>query len=184
MSAEINKTLGVPSNLDKKSAEFLSNALAKNTQQGFDYIKFRQSLNQIKKLNLDESTSIKSAFATASTIGLTKNSLINSGKHYLSVLMNEKSQFDQALNNQISQRVAARKNEVLQLEQKITEYRTKVKEIEKKIEEYKYRIDNSDSEVEKARKKIEDTKSKFELAFNKYVEIIESDISQFDAYLT
>jgi len=80
----------------------------------------------MEKLGLAESTAIQSAYATASTIGVTKAALINSAKHYLSVLMNEKSQFDSALNNQVKQRVASRKDEVLKLEQQIQEYRKKI----------------------------------------------------------
>ena len=183
MSAEISKTLGIPSDIDKKSSKFLSSALAKNIQTGFDYFKFKQSLNQIAKLHLGDSTSIQSAFATASTIGVSKGALINSAKHYLSVLRNEKSQFDAALNNQIQQRVAARKDEVLKLEQKIQEYNLKIKEIQKKIEEFKYKIDNSDAEVQKAKQKIEETKSKFEMTITEYIDIIEKDIQQFETYL-
>lgn len=183
MSAEIKKVLGIDQDVDKKSADFLSSALAKGKQDGFDYIKFKQSLNQIAKLNLDESTTMQSAFATASTIGVTKGALVNSAKHYLSVLMNEKSQFDSALNNQVKERIANKKTEVLKLEEAIQELKKKITQIEKRITEYQHRIDNSDAEVEKAKQKILDTKTKFEKSFEVFVQIIEMDIQKIEQYL-
>lgn len=183
MSAEIKKIMGVGGDLDKKSADFLSTAMLKQAQKDFDYIKFKQSLNQMGKLGLAESTAIQSAYATASTIGVTKATLINSAKHYLSVLMNEKSQFDSALNNQVKQRVASRKDEVLKLEQQIQEYRKKITAIEKKVAEFENRIANSDEEVENAKAKILKTKTDFETAFDQFVEIIKGDISKFQEHL-
>jgi chromosome segregation ATPase len=183
MSAEIKKILALSPNVDKKTADFLSNALLKGKQNGFDYLKFKQSLNQIAKLNLDEGTTLQSAYATASTIGITKASLISSAKHYLNVLMHEKSQFDSALNKQVKERIASKKEEVVKLEQRIQELKAKIKEIEKKVTEYQHRIDNSDSEVEKAKQKILATKTKFEKSFEVFVNIIEGDIQKIEQYL-
>lgn len=183
MSAEIKKVLGLSSDVDKKTADFLSKALDKGKQKGFDYLKFKQSLNQISKLSLDEGTTLQSAYATASTIGVTKQALVSSAKHYLNVLMNEKSQFDSALNKQVKERVASKKEQVVKLEQSIQQLKAKIAEIEKKVLEYQHKIDNSDSEVEKAKQKILDTKTKFEKSFEVFVKIIEGDIQKIEHYL-
>lgn len=183
MSSEIKTILGIDQSCDKKSADFLSSAITQNSLEGFDYIKFKQSLNELAKLKMDDVTAIQSAFATASTMGVTKTGLVNSAKHYLSVLMNEKSQFDSALNNQIKQRVASKREEVQKLQQRIEEYQKKIVEIKAKITEFQSRIGNADEEVEKAKAKIQETKNKFESTFKAFTDAIESDIEQIDQHL-
>ena len=95
--------------------------MIKETQPGFDYLKFKQSVEQLAGLKLDVPTSLKSAFVTASTMGVTKDSLLQSARHYLTILGDEKKQFDQALNNQVQQRIDSKKAELQQLQQQIEE---------------------------------------------------------------
>lgn len=183
MSTEIKKILVISPDVDKKSADFLSNALAKGQQGGFDYLKFKQSLNQIAQLNLDEGTSFQSAFATASTIGITKEGLVSSAKHYLNLLDHEKSQFDSALQKQVKERIASKKEQVIKLEQGIEELKAKIKALEKKIIEFQHRIDNSDAEVEKAKQKILETQSRFEKSYEVFQNVIQEDIRKIEQFL-
>lgn len=183
MSAEIKRTLNIEGDLDKKSADFLSAAIAKHSENGFDYIKYKQALNAMAKMELEEEIAFKSAYATARTMGVTKTGLVNSAKHYLQVLMNEKSQFDQALNNQVKERVASKKDQVLKFQEGIEQMKKKIEELEKKIAEYQAKIDSADDEVDKAKQKIRETKEKFETTFNAFVDIINRDIEQVKLYI-
>ena len=118
---KISQLLKLGNSADQKSIDFLENAMIKSSQPGFDYLKFKQSIDSLSSLNLDTVTSLKSAFATASTMGVTKDSLLQSGRHYLTVLGDEKKQFDQALTNQVQQRVDSKKEELKKLELQIEE---------------------------------------------------------------
>ena len=42
----------------------------------FDYLKFKMSHQALLKMGMDESTAAKSAFLTASTMGITKENLL------------------------------------------------------------------------------------------------------------
>ncbi|MDX1478930.1 MAG: hypothetical protein R3301_14555 [Saprospiraceae bacterium] len=183
MSTEIKKTLNIGTEFDKKSADFLSAAIAKHAQDGFDYIKYKQALNAMASMDLEEAIAFKSAFATAKTMGVTKTGLINSAKHYLQVLMNEKSQFDEALNNQVKERVASKKDQVLKYQSGIEEMRKKIEEMKKRIAEFQSKIDSADEEVEQAKAKIRQTKEKFESTFDAFVAIINEDIENAKEYL-
>ncbi len=183
MSSEFITVLGLGDGHDKKSAAFLSSALAKNVSKEFDYMKYRQALNALHALNLDEATSFKSAYATATSMGVTKSSLINSAKQYLSVLMNEKSQFDAALNHQIKERVGSKRDEVVKLQQKIEEMRHKIRELEHRINEFQRKIDSADDDVGEAKQKILETKEKFESTFQAFVDAITRDIERMNEYL-
>jgi chromosome segregation ATPase len=183
MSTEIKKTLGITDDFDKKSADFLATALGKATSKEFDYMKYRQSLNAMQELKLDEPTSFKSAYAAARSMGVTKDGLVNSARQYLSLLMNEKTQFDTALNNQIKERVGAKHDEVVKLQQGIEQMKQKIREFESKISEFQNKIDTADDDVVSAKQKIQETKERFESAFKAFTDVISKDIERINQYL-
>lgn len=183
MSNEIKKALGIGNKHDKKSVDFLSKAISTSSTEGFNYIKYRQALNAMAKIGLDEATSFKSAFATANTIGLTKTGLISSAKHYLSVLMKEKGKFDEALAHRVKDKIASKSEQVLKLEQRIEEMKKKIGELEKRIGDSQQKIDAADEDVEREKEKIRQTQENFETAFNAFVKVINDDIARVNEHI-
>ena len=180
---KISKLLGLESTSDQKSVDFLENALSKQSQPGFDYLKFKQSIDQLAGLNLDTTTSLKSAFATASTMGVTKDTLLQSARYYLTILGDEKKQFDQALNNQVQQRIASRKDELQRLQQQIEDNKKQIAKLEKQIQEFQEKISRSDEEMTEAKASIDQTKSKFENTYQQFVSAIERDMTAIQQHL-
>ena len=183
MSTEIQKALKISTDLDKKSKDFLAKALAALETDKFDYIKYRQALNSIEEMGLEQATAFKSAFATARTLGVTKSGLVSSAKGYLSVLMEEKSKFDEALANQVKTKIASKGDQVLKLEARIEEMKKKISEMNKKIAEHNAKIAAADDEVEKEKQKIVETQQKFENTFEAFVQVIKEDIDRVTEYL-
>lgn len=175
---KISELLHLGNQTDQKSVEFLENAITKNTQSGFDYLKFKLSIEQLASLQLDSATALKSAFATASTMGVTKDSLLQSARHYLTILGDEKKQFDQALTNQVQQRIDSKKEELFKLQQEIEEHRRHISRLEKQIQDSQERIAKSDEEVAEAKSMIDQTKVKFESTYQQFVSAIEKDMTQ------
>ncbi|MDQ3015378.1 MAG: hypothetical protein M3R25_01455 [Bacteroidota bacterium] len=174
---KISQLLGLSGSTDQKSVDFLENAMVKQSQPGFDFLKFKQSISQLAGLNLDTATSLKSAFATASTMGVTKDSLLQSARHYLTVLGDEKKQFDQALNNQVQQRIASKKDELSKVQTQIEDHKRQINKLEKQITEFQEKISRSDEEMTEARTSIDQTKMKFETTYQLFVAAIEQDIT-------
>ena len=168
--------------LDAKSISYLSNAIEKNNLKGFDYLEFKKSLAAMADM-LDEETAIKSAFATAANMGLTKDKLLQSIEHYKNVLSKEKRQFDEALKSQTEQKINNKREEKLQLKEHIVNLKKKISEVENKIAAYQERIDNSDSEIAAAEEKINETKKNFENAFSKFNEEISEDFNLINSIL-
>jgi len=166
-------------NLDERSVEFLTNALASSAQQGFDYLKFKASLHQLKQLNMDDSTAVKSAFATASTVGLSKDKLLHSSELYRKVLMQEKDQFEAAMRHQLEKRVATKEDETEYLKAKVLEYKQKIAELEKQIASYDKKINNADQEIEAEKTKIQSTQQKFVEAHKAFIEALDADMDLF-----
>lgn len=189
--ANVNKTMqkslktlfGVHHGLDEKSVDFLISALEKNNLPGFDYIEFKQSLGNLAQLQIDEPTALKSAFATAATVGLTKEKLLATAEHYKKLLTNEKSQFDVALQKQIEQRVNSKQFEVEKLRKQIEEYASKIKELETKISQAQSTIEQADDLINAAKERIETTKDGFEATLRAIMNEIDRDIMNIQQYL-
>ncbi len=169
--------------LDEKSVTFLTNALEKNNLPGFDYIEYKQSLSAMAGLDIPEEMAFKSAFATASTVGLTKEKLLKTATHYKKVLDTEKKQFDKALENQIQQRVGSKIAEVNKLKKQITAFEAKIVELKEKIKHAGEIIDNADAEIQAAKEKIEGTREGFENTLNSIMNAIDKDIENIGKYI-
>ena len=169
--------------LDEKSMDFLSKALEAANLPGFDYIEFRQAIDNLKKMNLDESTAFKSAFATAQTMGLTKEKLIQTAQHYKSVIQKEKEQFDVASQKQQDLKIGANLRETNELQQRVKDNDAKILQLQNEIESARTRIRALDFEREQATSKIEEAKSKFFFTHQSIANQMEQDIASMQKYL-
>jgi len=184
MPTDLRDLFPSTSQLDQKSVQALLSALMKNHDTNkFDYLKFKESVSSLEKIVSDESTSYKSAFATASTMGLTKESLLKSVERYKYTLDQERENFAKALLNQRKIKIDGRKSEVQELEQKIKDNRLKIKELEREIDIFQNRIDTVDQDVELANTLLEGTKEKFLNVYNTISDVINSDIQSISKYL-
>src|SRR5690625_6686587 len=110
MSIDLIEIFDKQNKLDEKSRTFLLNAIKEHNQSGFDYLEYKQALIRLEEMELDPSLAIKSAFTTATTVGLTRDKLLDSAEYYLSILNNEYKQFKQALEKQMEARVHSRED--------------------------------------------------------------------------
>ncbi len=183
MQKKLEGIFGDHHGLDEKSVKFLTTALEKNNLPGFDYIEFKQSLSTMAGMDIPEDVAFKSAFATASTVGLTKTKLLKTATHYKKVLDTEKKQFDKALENQVQQRVGSKITEVNKLKKQITTFEAKIVELKEKIKSAQKIIDSADSEIQAAKQKIEGTREGFETTLNSIMNAIDQDIENIEKYI-
>ena len=105
-----------------KFSNILMTAMAKKNLEGFDYLEFKQSLQSLSNMQMDEATQYKSAFAMAKTMKVTKKKLLDAASYYLKVLENENRKFYEALKNQKQRligKTSIRKNRWRQLLRKM-----------------------------------------------------------------
>jgi len=184
MTTDLRELFDGTKGLDEKSVNALLRALKSNHESGtFDYLKFKQSLLSLRALNIDESTSYKSAFATASTMGLSKESLLKSANRYIYSLGRERESFAEALLKQKSIKIEGRKSEVIELTEKIQQHRNKIKELEREIDIFQNRIDTVDQDVDAAQLKINATKENFLKAYEVMANEIKDDIDLINQFL-
>jgi chromosome segregation ATPase len=183
MQKDLKDVFGSTTGLDQKSLDFLTQALVKNNLPGFDYLEFKQSLNALSNLNMDEATAYKSAFATASTVGLTKDKLLKTAEHYRAVLMQEKQAFDQALKKQVQQKVESKKVEVEKLKKQILDYQAQIAKLQEEIVKNQQIIDQADESIQQSMDKIKQTEEQFELTFQAILNQINCDLEDIKQYI-
>jgi chromosome segregation ATPase len=177
------KALFLERGLDKRSVEFLVKAIEKNNLPGFDYLEYKQSLAALKGMNMDQETAFKSAFATASTLGLTKEKLLESAKHYKKVLDTEKQQFEAAASKQVEQRIQSKQKEVEKIKKQIEDYRAKIEQLEDKIAQSESTIRNAEEEIRTAEDKIAATQQSFQETVTTILGEIEHDLENIERFI-
>lgn len=169
--------------LDEKSIEFISNAIEKANLPGFDYLEFRMAVDNLKKMDLDEATAFKSAFATARTMGLTKEKLLETAAHYKAVVLKEKEQFDVASSKQQDIKVGANLQQVAELQRSVDANELKIKQLQAEIDSAKGKIRTLDFERDGAAAKIEEAKTKYLFTHQSINNQMDQDMANIQKYL-
>ncbi len=183
MAKDLKTLFGNAHGLDQKSVEFLTNSLERSNLPGFDYIEYKQALSAMSELDMDEGTAFKSAFATAATMGLTKAKLLETAGHYKKIILKEKSQFDDALQNRMKKKVDGKKQEVEKLKDQILKHKEKISQLQDQIKKYQTTIDGADAQIHAEVEKIESTRGNFEHTHQSILNQIEKDILNIEQYL-
>ncbi len=169
---------------DQRSASMIIRVLENNNIPGFDYLEFKQSLEGLAKMNMDEGTAFQSAFVTASTLGLTKTKLIQTADHYIKIVGQEKQKFDQAAQNQINKGIAAKRAEAKQLEKAMNDKYERIKKIKAEIDAHQQRLEKLRTELNGAEQKINAAKQSFENVYQEITSHIKCDIDKIQQYIT
>ncbi len=167
---------------EEKFVNRLLNAIEQNNIEGFDYLEYKQSLQSLGGMEMDEATKFKSSLAMAKTMGATPEVLISSASHYLKVLKVEENKFQSALSNQHEKVVNGTNEQMAKLEQTIANKEKQIETLQKEIAEAKALLQKNKSGVEGNLQKINTTKQGFYAAYHIVVDQIQSDIEKMQKY--
>ena len=177
------KSLFAAEGLDERSLEFLVSAIEKNNLPGFDYCEFKRAIVSLLQMKLDEPTAHKSAFATAATVGVTKEKLIETAAYYKNVVEKEREQFDKALENQNVTKITARREETKRLRDQIERHKADIARLQDEIAGYLNQIEQAEAAVKLEGEKLEKAKSAFEKTHQSVVLQIDKDIENMHKHL-
>lgn len=169
---------------DPKFVEVLLKAIEANNLDGFDYLEFKQSLQNLSNVQMDEKTKYQSAFAMAKTMGATPSKLVNSAQHYINVLRKEEAKFIDALKNQRQKQVLDKENGIKQKEQLILEKQKRIEQLQKEIEADKKSLETDRAAINQSMAKVEATKQGFVNAYNSVLGQIQGDIEKLNSYIS
>ena len=159
--------------IDQKFTNILLKAMQSKNQPGFDYIEFKQSIQNLAKMDMDEPTVYKSAYATAQTLGATPQKLIASAHGYLNVLQGEEEKFEKALASQRSKQIDGGLQEIQRLEQSVKAKREEIARLQKEVEDSDALLQKMKSEIQESATKIEATNSDFTVSLSNLVRQIQ-----------
>ena len=168
---------------DDKFVDILLKAIDENNLEGFDYLEYKQSLDSLAKMDMDEATRYKSAFAMANTMGVTPEKLIKTAGFYVDILQKENEKFTGAVHNQMDKQVKGRQEKVKSLKKSISENEAKIEELKTTIEKDKNELQKVSSEIDGAERKVKETEAKFQYAYNSVLKQIVSDMEKMKSYL-
>lgn len=180
MTMELKKLFEVSEGLNEQMVNIILSTIKENHENGMDYLKFKQSIQNLMQMNMDEATSIKSAYATASTMGLTKESLSKSINNYLTIINKERDKFIETLKKQVEQNIEHPKNEVNEINEKIKSNENKMAALAKENELLVQKISTLQEEMKKAEVKIENRRGEFLSVYEAFAKNLNDDKSFFE----
>lgn len=172
-----------PGKVTQKFTNVLLRAMEQNNLEGFDYLEFKQSLNSLKKMPMDESTRFQSAFAMAQTMGATPAVLLQAAQHYLDILKREESKFEDALSKQKMKQIGSKEQAVKKLEESIQAKAAKIKELTQQIEAHQKEMAALKGAIQESAVKVESTKNDFIASYNNLLSQIQQDMEGIKQYL-
>ena len=178
-----SKSLFAAEGMDERSLEFLVNAIEQNNLPGFDYFEYKRAVVTLLGMGIEEANAHKSAFATAATIGLTKEKLVETAGYYRNLLTKEKDKFDQALQNQTKGKVTDRQEEVKRLTDQIERHKAEIVRLQEEMAIYRTQIEQAEAGAKLEQDKISKAHDNFERTHTALLLGIDKDIEQIHKYL-
>ena len=173
----------VTGQVQNKFLEVLFGALESNNQEGFDYLEFKDFLRSLANVPMDDATRFKSAFATAQTMGATKEKILSTARVYMDVLSKEEIKFQEALAGQRDKNLTAKQHDIKKLEQSIQDKNAEIEKLKVQIEEHRKQIGVLEQDINSASDKLVQTASDFEATYKTLLGQIQEDVKNIESHL-
>ncbi len=172
-----------PGKVSNQFMEVLLKAMDRENLDGFDYLEYKRSLSNLQKMDMDEATRYKSAFAMAQAMGATPAKLMETAQHYLNVLKQEHEKFGQALAGQRQKQIGDKEAQLEELAKVIGEKEQQIQKLQAEIADAQKKITNLRGDLENAQAKVANTREDFVASYDNLIGQIQSDIDKMKTYL-
>lgn len=180
LSGEMIEKDGV---VDNDIIEQLLLEVEKVDLEGFDYFEYKKALKALDKMPMNEVTKYRSAFVTASTMGVTLEDLLKSAAFYIAVLDAENEKVTADFEKKITERVGKKEKEVTQLKNKIQEKKALIKKLTEEIEQHENKITDLKYKVKDSKKELAEKQNNFKVTFDYLKSQFTIDIARMKEYL-
>lgn len=161
---------------DEKFVEMLTGVIGQNNIPGQDYFEFKQTLDAMASLPIDEKNKFLTIFTTFKLQGCSKETLMTSIDKYISVINNEMTNFNSEL-------VSQRESTVAQKLSQVEEARKKVESLNKEISDLNAFIITTTQEAQNSEIKLQMTEANFTKSVEKVIGMLNSDKEKINTYL-
>jgi len=174
---------GSKGQVQNKFLEVLFGAIESSNQEGFDYLEFKDFLRSLANVPMDDSTRFKSAYATAQTMGATKERILTSAKTYMDLLAKEETKFQEALNGQRDKNLTSKQHEIKKMEQAIQDKQAEIEKLKADIENHRKQIGTLEQDINAASEKLSQTASDFAATYQALLGQIQDDVKNIESHL-
>ena len=161
---------------DEKFVNMLKKVIEDNNIPGQDYFEYKQSIDALASLPLDERTKFITIYATFKLQGCTKDVLLSSIDKYILVVQNEETNFNTQLSEERNANVTSKTGQ-------IEDAKTKLEELNKQIAETNTFIITASQEVQNAELKLQMTENSFKKSVEKVVGMLQADKDKINVYI-
>lgn len=177
-------TASVSANTEATNAarDALSEAIESNRLSDYDYLKFKSAVQELAADIPDEQRRYKAVFATAKAM-TTKQKLVDTGNHYVLVLDEELRKFNEAVGEQVTDRIGQDEAQAKSLAASIADKQAQIQKLTAEIEEQSQAHANLVAKVANDKATIESRKASFVQAHSSLVQEIKTDITKMSNYL-
>jgi len=161
---------------DEKFVEMLTGIIAQNNIPGQDYFEFKQTIDAMSSLPIDERTKFLTVFTTFNLQGCTKQLLIESIDKYIALVKSEKENFDGELQSH-------RNTNITSKVQEIEHARKRVEQLNQEISDLNTFIITTGQEVQSNELKLQMTEANFNQSVEKVVGLLSSDKEKINLYI-
>lgn len=173
----------VTGGVSERFVKVLMAAMESANLPGFDYLEYKKSLQNLKKMNFTDDVRFQTAYTAAQSMGVTPGQLAESAQHYLDTLAKEQAKFSQALAGQQAQQVGNKREQVKQLAGSVARQEAKIKELQAEIAKTKAKQQKLQEDIENSTSKLRQTKADFEMTYQVLTEGIRKDVQSMKEYL-
>ena len=184
MQIDLIKLFNPTTDLNKNMLNVIIKALKEGHEDEMDYLKFKHSVNTLQAMDMDEATSIRSAFATLQSMGVTKKMILDSIQKYAIIVEKEKEKFAIALKNQITNQIEKPQLEAGKFDEMIADKERKIAKLQREIEAIKNRKETIGDDIAKAEVKINGTRDEFRSVYEFIAKSIDNDKILMDQLLS
>jgi uncharacterized coiled-coil protein SlyX len=173
----------VAGSVNDRSIKVLMEAMEAANLPGFDYLEYKKSLQNLKKMNFTDSIRFQTAYATAQSMGVTPAQLQESAQHYLNVLGKEQKKFSNALSGQRAAQVSDKEAKLKQIDADVKRQEAKIKELQAQIDKSRAEQEKLRSSIKNNVDKLAKTQADFETTLSVITDGIRKDMANMKEFL-
>jgi hypothetical protein len=169
--------------VDPDMLKILEEAIASSNLPGFDYIEFRDSMVRMQGVPMTEEQKFQAVFATAQSMGVTKQVLLDAIDHYLKVIAGKDAEFSRFLEGVVTSKVTSVEATVAKISTDIEAEANEIKRLTESIQNRRKQQDELNLQLLQARQEIQNKRAAFSATRDAIVNNLTADRVKVETYL-
>lgn len=161
---------------DEKFVQMLWDVITQNNIPGQDYFEFKQAIDAMAALPIDEKSKFLTTFTIFQSQGCKKDALLSSIDKYIKIIQKEQANFNAEFESQKNENVNSKRAQ-------IEEAKRKLDELNKQIIETNNFILSASQEVQQKEMELQMTSANFTKSTEKVLSTLESDKEKITNYI-